>query len=349
MLLRGTEEAETRKLILVGAAAFAVVSLVVLGIALNPFAGSGPRPVSVTIDTPYVGQGVAKGTAMVIHGVKVGEVTSVSSLAAGGVRLNADLEPGPVNGLTDTFNVDFRPVNYFGVTGVNLTANPGGQALRDGMRIAKMPKGNFTLQALLSRLGELSKGVITPQLVHVVDVGTRYVDALDPLIETMVTAANAVADTQTVRTAQLLCNTTEFSVRMPPFVDQLTEAGDAYVHADRANPYHVGFQHFTEKFWRERGLEVGRAAAEDVFGTVGKLEYSHVGDLLPLIGAIKSLTDVVPPLIRPEGIAQTLVALRTRFENLYAGTPGQRAMRVRLVLDSLPGVAAPLGVVEGSR
>lgn len=346
MLFRASAESETRTLTILGTVGVVCIALIGLLVAYNPFAGLGPRPISVTIDTPYVGQGVAKGTAMVMHGAKIGEVTAISSLAGGGVRLRADLQPGPVTGLTNTFSIDFRPVNYFGVTGINLIANPGGQALRNGMRITRVPKGNFTLQALLSRLGELSAGVITPQLIHVVDVGTRYVDALNPLIETMVTAANAVAQTQTVRTAQLLNNTTEFSGNFPSFVDGLTEAGDAYVHADRINPYHVGFQNFTEKFWKERGLEVGRAAAEDVFGTVGKLEYSHVADLLPLIGAIKSLTDVVPPLIRPEGIAQELVALRTRFEKMYSGTPEQRAMRVRIVLDSLPGIAGPLGVVE---
>ena len=346
MLLRGTDESEARTLTIVGTVMVVCLALIAMLVASNPFAGVDTRPISVTIDTPYVGQGVAKGTAMVMHGVKVGEVTAVSSLAGGGVRLNADLQPGPVTGLTSTFTMDFRPVNYFGVTGINLTANPGGQALHDGMRINRVPTGNFTLQALLSRLGQLSAGVITPQLIHVIDTGTRYIDALDPLIETMVTTANAVAQVQTVRTAQLLTNTTEFSESFPSFVDSLTEAGDAYVHADRVNPFHVGFQHFSDKFWKERGLEVGRAAAEDVFGTVGKLEYSHVGDLLPFIGAVKALTDVVPPLIRPESVAETLVALRTRLENMYSGTPEQRALRLQIVLDSLPGIAGPLGVVE---
>jgi hypothetical protein len=40
-----------------------------------------------------------------------------------------------------------------------------------------------------------------------------------------------------------------------------------------------------------------------------------------------------------------LAELRSRFEKMYAGTPEQRALRVRIVLDSLPGVAAPLGAM----
>jgi len=39
--------------------------------------------------------------------------------------------------------------------------------------------------------------------------------------------------------------------------------------------------------------------------------------------------------------------LRTRFEKMYQGTPEQRALQVRIVLDSLPGVAAPIAAVGG--
>lgn len=89
-------------------------------------------------------------------------------------------------------------------------------------------------------------------------------------------------------------------------------------------------------------------ASNGLFGAVGRLEATHVDDLLPVIDSVKALTDVVPPLIRPEGITQMLVELRSRLEKMYAGTPEQRAMQVRIVLDSLPGVAAPLAAMGGN-
>jgi hypothetical protein len=347
MLIRGSDESETRTLTLVGAAV--VLSLAVIGmlIAYNPFAGLADRQISVTIDTPYVGQGVAKGTAVVMHGVKVGEVTDVANLAGGAVRLSAALQPGPATGLTSTMNFDFRPVNYFGVTGINIMPNTGGQALRDGMRINTVPRGNFSLQALLYRFGEISNGVLTPRLIQVTDRATRYVDALDPLVETMLITANAVAEVQTVRTAQLLTNTTQLSVPFPPFLDSLTQTGYRYVQPDQISAYHTTIQEMSEDAFNTRGKKALEYAAFNIFGSAGKLLQSHVGDLLPLIDSVKSLTDVVPPLIRPEGIAQTLVDLRSRFEKMYAGSPGQRGLQVRIVLDSLPGVAAPLSAMGG--
>jgi hypothetical protein len=348
VLLRGSEESEERTLTIVGVAAALCLALIGgLLLVFNPFAGLEGRRISVTIDTPYAGQGTAKGTAVVMHGVKVGEVTAISSLAGGGVQLVAALQPGPVMGLTNTMNIDFRPVNYFGVTGINIIPNSGGQSLRDGMRINTIPKGNFTLQALLYRFGEISTGVLTPRMIQVIDRATRYVDALDPLVETMVIAVNAIADVQTVRTAQLLTNTTEFSASFPAFVDSLTETGYRYIHPDQLGAYHTTVQQMSDEGFNTRQKKALEYAAFNIFGSAGKLLQSHVGDLLPVVDTVKALTDVVPPLIRPDGIGDTLVEMRSRFEKMYAGTPEQRGIQVRIVLDSLPGVAAPLGAIGG--
>jgi hypothetical protein len=346
VLLRGTEESETRTLTVVGVAmALCLVAVLAPLKLFNPFGGREPGLISVVIDTPYVGEGVANGTAVVLHGVKVGQITCVATLPAGRVRLDADLQSGPATGLTDTMKVDFRPINYFGVTGINVIAGRGGQALRDGIRIKTVPEGNFTLQALLYRLGEVSAGALTPQLIKVIDRGTRYIDALDPLLETMLIAANAVAGVQSVSTAQLLANTTELSGPFPGFVGSLTNAGQFYINTS-TNHAQWGLRDISEPVHQEKGMGLINKAVH-VFGDIGKLESTHVSDLLPLIDSIKALGDVVPPLIRPEGIAQTLVELRSRFEKMYGGTPGNPALNVRIALDSLPGVAGPLGLTVG--
>lgn len=315
-------------------------------VVTNPFGRRAPDAISVTIDTSYAGQGVVRGTAVVMNGVPVGEVTAITSLPGGGVRLDADLRTTPVAGLTDTLRVDFRPLNYFGVTGVNLMAGAGGQALRDGMRISAAPEGNFTLQALLSRLGEVSTGVLTPQLIQVVDRATRYTDALDPLIETALIAADAVAQVQTVSTERLLAHATGVSVVFPPAVDALMGAGHSLLHDD-ANWLRRSHADYTDEEWEQLFIPTLDLASGGLFADLGKLESSHLGQLLPVTDTVKALTDVVPPLIRPEGFAEMLAELRTRFERMYGGTPEQRMLQVRIVLDSLPGVAAPLGAMGG--
>jgi len=346
VLLQGSAESETRTLTRVGAIVVLCCLAAAGFIIFKPFQGRPKDIISVTINTPYVVQGIVKGTAVVMHGVPVGEITAVTSLPGGGARLATHLRKAPVAGLTDAMRIDFRPANYFGVTGINITPGNGGQPLIDGVQISTVPKGNFTLQALLSRLGQLSTGVITPKLVNVIDTVTRYIDGLDPFIETLLITADAVAAVQKTSTAQLLRNTTGIAVVFPVVLNETTNLGDAISHADD-NWLHEGIGDLSKEKYESEALPTWDLTSKNLFGSVGKLESAHVHDLLPLVNGIQELTDTVPPLVRPQGFAQMLVDLRSRFEKMYGGTPEQRALRVRIILDSLPGVAAPLGVLGG--
>ncbi|MCV7232957.1 mammalian cell entry protein [Mycobacterium branderi] len=342
--------------------------------AINPAGQPAKNTISVAIETPYVGQGVVDGTAVILHGVKVGEVKNIAKLAGNRVRMDVELQNGPTKGLTDAVGIDFRPANYFGVTGVNLIPTDRGQILRSGASISVMPAGNFTLQTLLYRLGELSHQVVTPQLISVIDRATRYTDALNPLFETMILVSTTVTDVQTVSTEQLLRNTAAISVGLPSFLDATLNVGNNYLMnastgldfdpaKDRANnPY---LRYYTpeqlknyeeashllatnpDKFAFGRYREYFNAARLDLFSKIGDLEKSHTYDLFPLLDQTRIMADVVPRLLQPTDIAEKLGELRSRLERMYAGSGDQRALQVRIVLDELPGVAAPLSLVLG--
>ena len=338
---RASEEREARTLNAVGMGLVICAVLAVTAFTVvDPFGGRPSDQFGVVIESPYVGQGVATGTALLMHGVKVGEVTQVSSIPGGGVRLAADLRRGPTAGLTNALGIDFRPANYFGVTGINLRPGDGGQALVNGSLIKTTPAGNFTMQALLSRLGELSHGVFTPHLVDVIQRATDYTDGLDPLLETMLVVSTSVANVQNVSTAQLLTNTTGISVAFPGFVNAMMSTGNYFVHATLDN--------VTEDFYKNTYTPTITLANTDLFAAIGRLEASHSTELAPLTDMIKVLTDVAPGLVPPDAIADTARELRRRLEKLFAGSPNQRAINFRVVLDSLPGVAAPINAVGGT-
>ncbi len=354
-------EAEARRLTIIGLAVISCFALVCLIVVVNPLGGRSTHRVSVVLNLPYIGQGVATGTPLMMHGVTVGKVTAVSSLPGGDVRLKADLESTPTAQLTDALGVDFRPANYFGVTGINLLPGTGGEPLRNGMQISTVPKGNFTLQALLSRLGEITGGVVTPQLVDVINRATRYTDGLNPLIESMLTVANSVAKVQTVSTEQLLRNTAGISVAFPSFVDAATAAGYGFnqgsgfvtftVSGKDALPGQdfvpISGEPVTAQYWKQRTIATLDVMAKSFFGALGKLLSSHTSDLLPAVNLVQTLTDTVPGLVTPAGIADTLVELRTRFEKLYGGSPEQRALQVHIVLDQIPGVQGAVAAMGG--
>jgi hypothetical protein len=340
VLLRGSQESQQRKLLIIGTAMVVCCLAVFVVIVSNPFGGRPADQISVAIDSPYVGQGVSVGTPLVMHGVEIGVVKGKSTLPGGSTRLVSDLQKQSVAGLTDTMKIDFEPINYFGVTGINVVPGQGGQLLRDGMRVSAVPQGNSTLQAMLTRVGEVAAAALTPKLIAVIDRTMRYTDALNPMVETILIATKAVADVQNVSTARLLTNATGISVAFPSFTDAAVGAIDDMTRAPR---------NFSDEEWKNGPQEAIHQAAIGVFGPASRILGNYVDDLLPAVDGLKALTDPIPVLFRPDDFGNTLVGLRTRLEKLFAGNGEQRALQVKIVLDSLPGVAAAVNAMGGPR
>lgn len=374
-LLRVSDEDNNRILFRIGIVAIAAaVALTAIVVVYRSARGTPEHLLAVSIDTPYVGQGVDNGTPLIMHGVQVGSVTSVSSVKSGGIRLTADLVETSTRGLTDTVGIDFRPANYFGVTGINLIPGAGGQPLRSGSKISVEPRGNFALQALLYRLGELTDQVITPRLINVVERGTRFTDGLTPLLETLVTVSRTATRVQNVDTQRLLANATGITVALPGLFDGLISSGDLFLYSNvglgydpeknlEANPYVDTYDPLKRRQYDEarallardpdafaqgRYKEWLKGGETDLFSRVGKLMSSHIYDLFPVVGQIKTVSDVVHALIPPDDVSGTLRELRIRLERMYQGSGEQRALQLRLVLDDLPSMAGPVNLAIGA-
>lgn len=333
MLFHTSEEREARILSRAGIALIVAVVLAAVLITVNPLGLGADQRTSVFVTTPYVGQGVAGGAPVLLHGMRVGEVESVASRPEGGTRLRLRLEPKRTRGLTDTLAIDYRPANYFGVTGINLMPGTDGQPLRDGSVLDLTPRGNYTMQDFLSRVGKLTNGVVTPELISVIDRATRYVDGLNPLLETMLLVTGSVTKVQTVGVGQLVRNVAGIAVVAPTFVDALTGLVDRLDNA--------GLD-VDEQFFQERFLATINLASTGLFGTVGKLLSSNVRNLLPATEVVQTLTRPVPRIAVGQRLEETLDELARRYERMYEGSGDQRALQVHLHLDSLPGLAAPM-------
>ena len=369
-MLRGSDQHQERVLLGIGGGAVLLIVLALIISILDPLGGRANGFYSVAITTPYVGQGVQEGTSVVLHGVKVGEVTNVRDTPAGEVRLVTDLETEPTKGLSSEMDIDYRPINDFGVPGVNLIPKAGGQPLRDGSQLTLVPSGNFTLAELLYQLGDVSQASLTPQLIGVIDRVTRYTDGLNPLFESLVTISRAVEAVQTEPTEEQTQRLGSVLTAVPPFANELiiglrrvidfsfypgqTRSPSASSSQPLAYPYlkdvtTPSLGDLSEDYFQQHFINTLDPIQNGLFKAIGTLVASHVDDLTPLISGLKALTDTVPVLLRPRDVAQKLAELRDRFEKLYSGNGDQRAVSVRLLLDSLPGVAAPMGIVtEGT-
>lgn len=375
-LFWASEESEKRRLTTVGVVV--VASALVVGAVLyfgNPFDRQPRDYISLDIETPYVGEGVANGTPLIMHGVKVGYVSEVTNRPGGGVQIDALIRSASAKGLTDALGIDYRPSNYFGVTGINLLPKDGGQPLRSGSRLTITPDGDFALQALLYRLGGLTNGVINQRLIDVIERGTRYANGVTPLLETILIVGKAVADVQTVSTERLLRNVAGVSVGAPSWIDGLVRTVDDSLHTGLSDiNLAMGdplFNHYVTtydeqlKSHYDSELKLAQtdmdtfvygsvkeffdAASTDLFVKVGNVLSTHTYDLFPVVEELRTITSVVPQIIDADGIGETLRELHSRLTHMYEGSGEQRAMQVKIVLDEIPAVAAPLGLAVGAQ
>jgi hypothetical protein len=133
-----------------------------------------------------------------------------------------------------------------------------------------------------------------------------------------------------------LANSTGIAVAFPSFTDSVV--GALYQIVDKP-------RRFSADTWKNGPQEYIRIGSTDFFGGASRILVNYIDDLLPAVDAVKLLSDPMPALFRPDDFANTLVQLRTRYEKLFAGDGEQRALQVKIVMDALPGVAAPLNAM----
>ncbi len=144
-LLNTSAESETRILTRIGiiVVLFVVIAAVFLYLAVNPFARKPHDVISAghrnTVRRP------GRRRRDTGHHARCEDRPSRvgSSIPGGGVRLETDLQPGPTRGLTDAMGIDYRPSNYFGVTGINVIPAKDGRPLQNGMQLKITPTGKL--------------------------------------------------------------------------------------------------------------------------------------------------------------------------------------------------------------
>ncbi|MFX0578496.1 Mammalian cell entry related domain protein [Nocardia nepalensis] len=347
MLLRGTEQDETRKLALIGLAG--ILCMVLVGglvVMLRPGRSGTEGTIDLGIEVPYVGQGVTEGTGLMLHGLPVGAVETVSRRTGGGVLLGISLRANAIEGLTDSFDIDYRPVNYFGITGVNIVPGAGGNPLRYGETLSKAPLGNFTMQALLSSVGGVSGGVLTEKFISVIDRATRYTDGLTPFVRVLLQAANALTRVQIVPTETLLENAAGLSASFPSFLHGTLDGSNKLIGTKLST---VTDAYFTDVVTATLDL-----FANQLFGAVGTLLRSHGEELTPLTGILGVAADTAAVLATRADAGPESHELLQRLRTLFTAADGRPGATVHIVVDRLPAFAGPLAILgaaaqEGQR
>ncbi|QTJ70729.1 Mce family protein (plasmid) [Rhodococcus sp. ZPP] len=341
--LRGTDAQQARVVTITALVLIVLVTLSAMVMVWVQPRMEKPDGLALSIDVPFVAPGVGKGTKALLHGAEVGEITDLVSIGNRNVRMNLSLDPERLDGMTDAFDIDFRPANYFGITAVNLIANSGGDTLVAGQVLNRVPAGDFTMSHMLETGSLAIDGTLTKSMITALDEVIRYTDGVTPMIQTGIILADRVAQTQKAMPSELLDRANDILEVLPAFSQQTIEMLNTVYKSDIHKQPDGSFS-VDEARFDDMDAAMG-LVVNGLFGGAGRLLGSHGVELTPMTQVVQTLTDAVPHMLGGGATAGKLSILVDRYSRAFSSTPeGSKALNLRIILDDLPGLAAPLAM-----
>lgn len=343
--VRGTSDRQNRSVVVVGGIISAVLVLIVVAATWIYPRYDAPPGIDITLRTSYVGPGVTEGSKVILSGSEVGEVTDLSSAAPGDITIAMRLRPELIEGVTSTFDVDFRPRNYFGTTGINIVAQPGGEPLTGGETFERTPKGDFTMSTMIERGSLVVDGTLTTDIVRSLEKTVRYTDGLAPLIDTGITVADRVAATQRHLPHELMEKFDDILAEAPEFSRELIDMLFMVYENESLNPMGADGVRRANIDVLDRldaGLDL---ASSQLFGLAGTLLASHPKELTPLTQVVTQVSDLIPHFVGGGMSPKGLMQLIDKYNSAFAMKGGRPTLDVALVVNTFPALAAPLSHV----
>ena len=341
--IRGSGSTQNRALTVAGLIASAIIVVALVGTAVLYPRITAPSGTELRLVVPALGPGVKTKSKVLLRGAEVGVVKGVDATAPDTVTLDIVLTDEAIKSLTDAFEVDYRPANYFGITAVNLIAKPGGSPLHAGQTLSRAKVPDFTMSTMIEHGSTVVDGTLSREMIATLDKVTRYATGLAPLIETMIVVSDNVACTQKQLPSTLLAKMNDITDVFPE-ANKETLRGLNSITNSVFNRMPDGSRGVDEAYHKlmDDSLTV---AATGLFGAVGQLLGSHSTELTPFVTSIKHLVDPVSGILGGPESMTTLTTAVNALQSAFAGPPGEQSLRLRLVLDTVPSVSQTLASV----
>lgn len=320
----------------VTAAAVIAVAALVVGFVIPAAKPRDDKAMTVVVETQDVGPGVQTGTEVLLRGVPVGQVTALRANSDGTSSITMSLQRDRVRGMGRDFTAEFRPKNYFGITGIAIT-DPGSEtsgALGDGDRIVKPTIIDATMSTMIEVGSDMVNGTLVPDTMSAISRVLRYTSAFEPLIHTGIVVADVVARTQRNTPAYLIDRYNEIVNALPPFASGVLGAFDNFYDSEFRAPGDVVQNRFTATM---------KAIANYFFALVGRLLKSNEANLTPLVNTVTQLAGILPGMdlgaINAVSVRRLVDGASGAFQK---GPDGAQTLRLKIVVDRLPAMAGPV-------
>lgn len=316
------------------AALLAAAGLIAAVIRVTP-----DRDFSLRMVTSEVADGVGRHTAVTFNGVKIGTVDSVASPHAGRRVVDMRIRNAYRDVVTTSTAVSYAPSNLFGITALVLQGNPGGRPLERGEEfMPAKPPADQTVPALLRTLTDLNEHAFGPNMGTILPNVNSAVSGLLPVMGAVGRLAEIMVSTQTMSTAESIPKLTALVGTTATLVGDLMP-GLRRVW-EWSGPSDPGYP--------EAQAQTIARLVDELVPVFLRMEVPQVLDLVRTIVPVwRSFNDRAFSTF-PDARANGL-EIRRLIGDINAAMPakdGGVALNVDLIVGSLPGVAAALGLAK---
>ena len=315
-----------------------VVALLMFGVypRVKP---ADPGVIDVRLVTTTIGAGLQTGSKVVLHGTPVGTVTELSVSNAGETSIGLQIDKHIAGQLGQDFSIDYRPTNYFGITGLNIS-NVGdvskGGSLRDGDRLWRSGGADYTMSTMIEQASYAATGSLQNDTMDAIRRTLAYSASLEPLIHTGIVVADTISQTQRRMPAQLISEYNDIFAAMPPFASGAIEAA--------WNMYDSGSRRYGDVL-NEQFVITAKTIAGTFFSLVGSLLGDNEDNLTSATQNVRQLAGILPVIGQGALTPVTVRTLVDRLNGAFVPTDGGgRTLNLNVVLDKLPVLDGPLAI-----
>lgn len=310
-------------------------AVVVAAIPLTLYSrGAFDDTTQVTLQSDQIGDGLATGADVKYRGLVIGKVTSVEVTRSGQQEVTLALESAQAGQLTDATRANFAPSNIFGVLGVELSEDGGGQRLRDGDVISMGDDtSEVSVTGVLRDVGDITNTLTDNEFSRLIDRMSTLARDISPLMRSGFDLMNLALERQ----------------RMP-LTEVLRIAGQSISGAgELTGPFVSLFTTLVEKTElyadpeQTRQVTGSLTGLVQVFITLGEVVGANQQDLATLLDA--SLTLGAPLGYTVGSIAPALDSIPELLDRVQKSMPiqnGRPTLQLGVTLEQMPQVTSGL-------
>lgn len=306
------------------------VFLVIAALIISAYAqGKFADRFRLTIDAATIGEGLAPGAEVKLHGFAIGRVSKIDTVGFGHQRIELELDRRQAAELTDNVSAQFTSSNVFGSTAIELINKGGGAKLAENTTLSIGENStNATVTSVFRQAGRLTKVLDSEQVQHLFDLIIENTKNLGPTVGSFFETARILADNQKAPLGHYLrigAENSEGAEQVTPvLVEQI-----------------LGLLDQAEYF----GDEANRQRTAKALSGLGSALIDPVGDLLArnnpdLSKIIDTLLDLVVPIAASLGtLAPTYNRIPELIDRIGAAFPvvdGRVQLQLEVIAKNMP-------------